>query len=233
MPRFILLDIEGTTTDIDFVHKVLFPYAAERLEAFIKANGEKPEVQAAIRSVKETVQTENNQELDDEGVIDTLLEWIADDRKHGTLKTLQGMIWETGFRQGDYRGHVYPDVPVALQQWKEQGIDLGIYSSGSVQAQKLLFGHSEAGDLTPLFSHYFDTTVGGKKEPDSYAKIAAALQLSPSDILFLSDVEAELDAAAQAGFQVMQLVRGEPVASKYPQANSFADIELQAAGMIC
>lgn len=233
VPQFILLDIEGTTTDIDFVHRVLFPYSAQRLEKFVLSHADDPTVQACLQSVKETVQKENQQILNTDGIVDTLLEWIADDRKHGALKTLQGLIWKSGFEQNDYQGHVYADVPRALANWKQQGIRLGIYSSGSVQAQQQLFKYSTAGDLTPYFSHYFDTAVGGKREPDSYARIAHELKLSASSILFLSDVEEELDAAAQAGMQILQLVRKEPVSSKYPTVSSFDDIKLEETSIVC
>lgn len=233
MPRFILLDIEGTTTDIEFVHKVLFPYSAERLPDYVSAHATDPEVRAILDQVKQTVQSETAENIDDAQAVERLLLWIREDRKHGSLKKLQGLIWKSGFENGDYQGHVYADVPPILRQWKDQGIQLGIYSSGSVQAQQLLFRYSVAGDLTPLFTRYFDTAVGGKKEPDSYAKIAAELKLEPGDILFLSDVEEELDAAAQAGMQVMHSLRGGQAAGKYPAFNSFEEISLEEAGMVC
>ena len=236
MPQFILLDIEGTTTDIDFVHNVLFPYSAECLETYVQHHSADTEVQAALQMVKETVQAEDHQTLDaadNAQAVQVLLCWIRDDRKHTALKLLQGLIWKDGFEQKHYQGHVYADVPSALEAWKQQGIGLGIYSSGSVQAQRLLFGHSVAGDLTPYFSHYFDTNVGGKKDPASYVKIAQQLGFPPSDILFLSDAEEELDAAAQAGTQVIQLARKGPIPSKYPQVTSFAEINLAAASMLC
>lgn len=233
MTRFILLDIEGTTTDIDFVHRVLFPYSAERLADFVRAHQADADVQAAMQAVRETVRAEEQRDLDEADVVNTLLHWIQIDRKHGALKQLQGLIWREGFESGMYQGHVYPDVPIALAQWRDQGLGLGIYSSGSVQAQRLLFAHSVAGDLTPYFSHFFDTAVGGKREPDSYARIAAALTLRPLEILFLSDIEAELDAAAQCGYQVLQLVRKSPVVSKYPTVATFADIQLDATSAMC
>ncbi len=239
MPRFILLDIEGTTTDIDFVHQVLFPYSAERLAEYVQSHTNDADVQDALRLTKATVfeergRTEENRDINDDEAIDTLLEWICDDRKHPALKKLQGLIWKVGFEQGDYKGHVYDDVPEVLEQWKQQGIGLGIYSSGSVQAQRQLFGHSVFGDLTPYFSHYFDTTIGGKKEPDSYRSIAQKLKIEPSNILFLSDIDEELDAAAEAGFQVMQLLRKESTKrSSYPAVSNFKEIRLEEAGMIC
>jgi enolase-phosphatase E1 len=239
MVRFILLDIEGTTTDVDFVHKVLFPYAATHMARFIQEHAANSEVQGCLQAVLETVRAEENRTLTDTQVVEQLLRWIQDDRKHTALKHLQGMIWKDGFEKGDYQGHVYPDVPATLESWKKQGIGLGIYSSGSVQAQKLLFKHSICGDLTPYFSHYFDTRLGEKKSADSYAQIADRLNLAPIDILFLSDVEEELDAAAQAGFQIMQLVRdnhpsdARAISSKYPTVRHFTDINLEEASAVC
>lgn len=225
MVRFILLDIEGTTTDINFVHQVLFPYSAERLAQYVKDHANSCEVQECLDQVKITVLDETSKTISDDAAVEILLHWIQTDRKHGALKTLQGLIWDIGFKQGHYQGHVYPDVPVALERWKQQGLGLGIYSSGSVQAQKLLFGHSIAGDLTPYFSHYFDTQVGGKKEATSYANIAQALQIPPSEILFLSDVAAELDAAHQAGFQVTQLLRTDNmVVGSHPTVTDFSGL---------
>ena len=231
--RFILLDIEGTTTDIDFVHQVLFPYSAQRLAQFVNANIASCEVQECLDQVKITVLDETKKAITDAEAVETLLHWIQTDRKHGALKTLQGMIWKTGFEQGDYQGHVYPDVPVALERWKQQGIALGIYSSGSVQAQKLLFGHSVAGDLTPYFSHYFDTQMGGKKEVQSYKNIAEALQIPPAEILFLSDVSAELDAAQQANFQTTQLLRTSNMETgSHPTATDFSNLVPATANAI-
>ena len=136
-----------------------------------------------------------------------MLQWIDEDKKITPLKALQGMIWEEGFRRGDFTGHIYKDAARKLRHWKEQGKRLYVFSSGSIQAQRLLFGHSEYGDLTPLFSGYFDTTVGSKREADSYKKIASSIDIDPSHILFLSDIKEELDAAHAAGMQTVWLVR--------------------------
>jgi len=232
MVRFVLLDIEGTTTDIDFVHQVLFPYSAERLAQFVQAHADDSAVQAALAEVKATVLDESRQSINDAQAVETLLHWIQTDRKHGALKTLQGMIWKTGFEQGDYQGHVYPDVPEALERWKQQGLGMGIYSSGSVQAQQLLFKYSCFGDLTPYFSQYFDTKVGGKKETQSYQNIAQALKIPASDILFLSDVPTELDAAKAAGFQVIQLIRSYKTdIGNHLTVNTFAQILNAPANM--
>lgn len=238
--RFVLMDIEGTTTDLAFVQTVLFPYAAEHLPAFIKQNATTAAVRDALAQVKDTMTAENaesNQSKDaitDEAAIAQLLQWIADDRKHTALKQLQGMVWRHGYESGAYQGHLYSDVLPVLKAWKADGLELGIYSSGSIEAQQLLFRHSVVGDVTPLLSQYFDTTTGPKREATSYARIAQALKLAPLDVLFLSDIAEELDAAAQAGFQVMQLVRGpETRSSNYPSVESFADIQLQSASALC
>lgn len=206
-PAFILMDIEGTTTEIAFVHDVLFPYAAERLSGFIALHGREETVQRCLEAVQETILAEESRQITVDECVETLLKWTRQDRKHTALKRLQGLIWKAGFEAGDYQGHVYSDVPLALAQWQDQGIAMGIYSSGSVQAQQLLFGYSVFGDLTPYFSAYFDTAVGGKRSPDSYLQIATTLDRLPQNILFLSDIEEEISAALQAGMQAVQLVR--------------------------
>jgi enolase-phosphatase E1 len=198
--RAVLLDIEGTTTAISFVHRVLFPYAAERMDAFLDARGDEAAVAAAVEEA--AVEAGGD-------VRAALQRWIAEDRKFGPLKTLQGLIWAEGFARGELTSHLYPDVAPCLRAWQAAGLRLAVYSSGSVGAQKQLFAHTPDGDLTPLFSAFFDTAVGAKREAESYARIAAALALPPADILFLSDVEAELDAAHQAGLATCQLVRAE------------------------
>jgi enolase-phosphatase E1 len=214
MIRAILTDIEGTTSSIDFVKDVLFPYARKRLPAFIETHADKPDVQHWLHeAAKEAgLVSASRQE-----VIRLLQRWIDEDRKATPLKALQGMIWEEGYRDGEFRAHVYADVAPKLQEWKKQGVDLYVYSSGSVAAQKLLFGHSEAGDLTPLFSGYFDTETGPKREAASYQRIIAAIGLPATDVLFLSDVTEELDAARSAGLRTTLLARAP--ASCPPQAN--------------
>ncbi len=222
----IVTDIEGTTTDIEFVHKVLFPYAAQRLPDFVRRHA----TDAAVRAILDAVRADMNApDTHDEAVIACLLDWTAADRKITPLKQLQGLIWETGFRQGDFRGHLYADAYANLKRWHEQGVPLYIFSSGSVKAQKLLFGHTGYGDLTPWFSGYFDTTTGAKREADAYRTIAQAIGRPAAEILFLSDISEELDAAREAGMQVRQLVRGAPVASRHPQAKTFDDISIDAA----
>lgn len=204
--KAIITDIEGTTGSIDFVHQVLFPYAKEHLPAFVRQNAEKPEVAEQLEAARQEMAQPR---ADVEAIIAQLLQWIADDKKITPLKALQGLVWEAGYRSGDYTGHVYPDAYQALQQWNDQGLGLFIYSSGSVYAQKLLFGYSDFGDLTPWFKGYFDTKVGGKREQASYQQIQAEIGLPAEQLLFLSDVVEELDAAKAAGFQTVQLVRAE------------------------
>ncbi len=162
-------------------------------------------------------------ELDTGQLIKQLIEWLDEDKKVTPLKTLQGLIWEAGYHKGDFKGHVYQDAAENLKAWKAKGLDLYIYSSGSVYAQKLLFAHSEYGDLTPLFSGYFDTHIGGKKEQASYCNIARELGIPADQILFLSDIKEELDAAKAAGFQTLWLTRDstpDPQA-EHRQVNSF------------
>ncbi|WP_109809476.1 acireductone synthase [Sphingosinithalassobacter portus] len=192
-PKAILLDIEGTTSSIAFVADVLFPYAREHLPAYVAAN---PDAVAPILA-----------QVPGDDPVATLIGWIDADAKETPLKTLQGMIWDAGYRDGTLKGHVYPDTPGALRRWNEAGIPVHIYSSGSIAAQKLIFGFSEAGDLTPLLSGYFDTTTGPKREAASYAKIADALGLPPGEILFVSDMQPEIDAAKAAGLQALLIDR--------------------------
>jgi enolase-phosphatase E1 len=225
MIKYILTDIEGTTSSISFVHEVLFPYSQKHLSLFIDENKNKPEVLNALTDVKKTVLEETQHEIDDEEAVFTLMDWIIKDRKHKALKDLQGMIWEAGYKAKAFKGHVYNDVKPALNKWKSQGIKLGVYSSGSVAAQKLLFGYSEAGDLTSFFSDYFDTNVGQKREISSYQNIKKALKLQGADILFLSDIKEELDAAKMAGFKTIQLDRLKKLSKQgHEIVNSFSQI---------
>ncbi|MGZ5052817.1 MAG: acireductone synthase [Methylobacter sp.] len=203
MIKAIVTDIEGTTSSILFVKDVLFPYARAHLADYVQSHRHEPQVQALLDDVGKEV----GSELTLEQTIAQLIQWIDEDKKATPLKSLQGLIWEAGYRQGDFHGHIYADAVANLKAWKQAGLDLYVYSSGSVYAQKLLFGHTEYGDLTPLFSGYFDTHIGGKKERQSYDHIAAQLGLPAGEILFLSDIKEELDAAKAAGFATIWLVR--------------------------
>ncbi len=198
-----MTDIEGTTSSLSFVKDVLFPYTRERMARFVRAHANDPAVRGLLDDARQLI----GGPADDEEVIVQLIQWIDEDKKVTPLKALQGMIWEQGYRQGDFKGHVYEDAVRNLKQWHARGIRLYVFSSGSVQAQKLLFAHTGYGDLTPLFAGYFDTTVGAKREPGSYDKIAQSIGLAPSDILFLSDIKEELDAAHEAGMRTAWLLR--------------------------
>lgn len=206
----VLTDIEGTTTSISFVYDVLFPYAADHLDEYCSKTDSDPGLAEALARLR--------REHAEESVRDNCLpsfgngadyarRLMAEDRKSTGLKLLQGVIWDGGYRTGALRGHVFPDVPPALASWRAAGIRLRVFSSGSVRAQKLLFAHTEAGDLTPLFEGFHDTTTGPKREAASYAAIAEAYALPAGEILFLSDVREELDAAAKAGMRTGMLVR--------------------------
>lgn len=228
MRTYILMDIEGTTTAIDFVHKTLFPYARTHMAAFLEDRGDDPGVRAALDDAASTLAQEGAPHTNAD-VRAALLRWIDEDRKHGALKKLQGMIWVRGYKEGHYQAHLYDDVKPAWDRWRADGKTLGIYSSGSVQAQKLLFGHTAAGDLNGMLSHYFDTGVGHKREAGSYRNIMAELGLPGDHILFLSDVAQELDAARDAGMGTCQLVRpGTEACNHHPTAANFDELDLSA-----
>lgn len=205
MKKNILTDIEGTTSRIAFVKEVLFPYARRALPAFVRRHGREPEVRRWLDAAALDI----GGVVGDECLVEILQQWIDADRKHTALKALQGMIWKNGYQQGEFKTHIYPDAAEALRRWREAGHKLYVYSSGSVPAQRLFFSHSEAGDLTPLFSGYFDTETGPKREADSYRAIAEAIGRAPGEILFLSDVVEELDAARAAGLDTVLIDRRE------------------------
>jgi len=215
-PRAVLLDIEGTTTPVDFVYRVLFPYARERLETWLQAHAREAEVVSDIQGLRD----EHSRDLkagrtppawdDSPAAVAAYARWLMDqDRKATALKSLQGKIWAEGYASGALRGQVYEDVPRALRRWAEAGRKVAIFSSGSVPAQKLIFGHSDHGDLTGSLAAYFDTTTGPKAEAESYRRIAAALGEEPKDVLFVSDAFAEVEAAREAGMQTAQAVRSD------------------------
>jgi enolase-phosphatase E1 len=221
-PQAILTDIEGTTSSISFVHDVLFPYATSALPSFIREHRDEPDV---VRLLDDTRSETGDPESDVERLIDTLLAWIDEDRKATPLKALQGLVWEHGYRTGSFTGHVYDDAVRGLRRWHDAGIPLYVYSSGSTKAQQLLFGHSDAGDLTPMFSGYFDTRVGHKRDEASYAAIAESTGRPPGEILFLSDVAEELDAAETAGMRTIQIVRDDDIGhGRHRQVHDFDEI---------
>ncbi|MBL6717494.1 MAG: acireductone synthase [Pseudomonadales bacterium] len=204
--KAVVTDIEGTTSSIRFVHEVLFPYARNMLGPFLKAR----EGEREVRDIRAAVAEEASVDAADlDAVVAALERFIDEDRKWTPLKTLQGLMWAQGYAEGALKGHIYEDAVTALKRWHDAGLALYVYSSGSVAAQQLLFGHSLAGDLTPLFSGYFDTRVGPKRTLGSYQAIAATLELPGDAIMFLSDVVEELDAARAAGLKTALLVRPE------------------------
>ncbi|CAM2065430.1 acireductone synthase [Sulfidibacter corallicola] len=211
-PRFVadepvqavVTDIEGTTSSISFVKDILFPYARKHLEGFVTERGNEPEVKAILDDARREAGTPD---ADGAAIAATMIRWIDEDRKVTPLKALQGLIWEKGYRDGDYQAHLYEDAHRHLERWSKSGLDLYIFSSGSIKAQKLMFEHTTYGDLRPWFKGYFDTTTGPKKEASSYRAIAKSIGLAPERILFLSDIVEELDAATAAGMQTRWLIR--------------------------
>ncbi|MEQ1865616.1 MAG: acireductone synthase [Micropepsaceae bacterium] len=199
MTRAVLLDIEGTVGDIAFVREVLFPYARARIADVLKARWDDPEVAATTAGLATPAEAARQ-----------FLRWMDEDKKVAPLKTLQGIIWREGYASGELKAHLYADAVDAMRAWHAGGVKLFIYSSGSVEAQKLYFAHSLAGDLTPLIGGYFDTTTGAKGEPASYLKIAAAIGFAPDAITFFSDAKAETDAALSAGLNVFRVDRTKP-----------------------
>lgn len=223
MIQAVVTDIEGTTTSIRFVTDVLFPYAREHMGDFLQLHSSEPAVRQCLDDVIKMTGID-----DDLGIITRqLIEWIDADKKITPLKSLQGMIWDAGYRNGDFTGHVYPDVPAQLAAWHEKGIKLYVYSSGSVQAQKLLFGFSDAGDLSRLFTEFFDTRIGNKREVAAYDNIIQHAALPADTMLFLSDIEEELDAAAAAGMKTTQLCREQTTQGKrHTAVSNFNEIRL-------
>lgn len=217
----VLTDIEGTTSSIAFVHDVLFPHARRHLADYVRTHeGELGGLLDQVRAA------EGRPDLPTEGVIATLIRWIDEDRKVTPLKTLQGMIWRQGYEAGEIQGHIYADAVAGLQRWRADGLKLYVYSSGSVEAQRLIFGHTAYGDLTPWFTGFFDTTIGGKLEAGSYTNIAVAIGLMPRSILFLSDNPQEIAAAGRAGMQTVRLMRDEPPVDG--AVAGFSDIRIAA-----
>ncbi len=224
-PKFILTDIEGTTTSISFVSDELFPYFRENISDILNYK-EVNSVQNAFQQTIDLALSQDNEKISsDKEIIEKLLSWSIEDRKITPLKTLQGILWKNGYEDGMLKGHVYEDVVDNLIAWREDEIQLGVFSSGSIAAQKLIFGHSVYGNLTPLFSAYFDTNTGGKRDSNTYGIIAEQLEIGRKNILFLSDIKEELEAANEAGLQTIQLVRQGNVASWPNVAKDFNEIK--------
>ncbi|HEX7335941.1 MAG TPA: acireductone synthase [Gemmatimonadales bacterium] len=231
--RAVLLDIEGTTTPIDFVHHTLFGYARAQLSGFLQRHWHDPEVRSDVERLQAEHRAESSQPAPppwsaEPAAVAAYVLWLMDrDRKSTGLKSLQGKIWEEGYGSGELKGEVYPDVLPALERWRHQGLDIAIFSSGSVEAQRSLFRNTIAGDLTRFIRAYFDTTTGPKTAPASYARIATALERSPAEVLFLSDIGGELDAARAAGMQTALCVRtrgSEPSPPPHPVIHTFDEV---------
>jgi enolase-phosphatase E1 len=224
--RALLLDIEGTTTPIEFVHQVLFPYARAHAAEYLARNQDSADVLEAVALLRKEAGVARD--FSPARILEYVFSLMDRDKKSPGLKALQGLIWQDGYKSGELRGQVYPDVVPAFERWRARGIDIYIYSSGSVLAQRLLFGSTEAGDLTTFLNDYFDTAVGPKVSPDSYGVIAARIHVPPPEILFVSDVGQELDAARTSGMRTALCVRGggdgPPGSASHPIVRSFAEI---------
>ena len=221
----ILVDIEGTIADIAFVKQVLFPYARQALPGFVRSHAKDPDVARELRAVAEEAGLEQD---DLDGQIAALLGWIDADRKVTPLKALQGMVWRHGYEQGEFTAHLYPDAHAALANWNDAEIPLYVYSSGSIQAQLLYFAYSDFGDISHWFTGFFDTTSGPKREAASYLRIATAIGTNPADILFLSDIGEELDAARAAGLNTVQVCRpGTTPSAAHRQVRDLSELELE------
>jgi 2,3-diketo-5-methylthio-1-phosphopentane phosphatase len=239
--RALLLDIEGTTTPISFVHDVLFPYARRHLRDYLRAHRTSGELRDVVRhlAAEHAADLARGEQMPpwrtggaDEALasLESYVEWLMDrDRKSPGLKLLQGHIWEAGYRGGELRGQVFADVPAAIRRWRAAGLEIAIYSSGSELAQRRLFESSDRGDLTPYIAAYFDTAVGAKMDAASYTAIVSRLRLRPVEVLFVSDVTKELAAAREAGLQVLLSLRPgnapQPDAAAYETIQTFDEIE--------
>ena len=225
--RAALLDIEGTIGPIAFVRDVLFPYSRSRMDAFVAKHRDEPRVRAVLDATAREAGTPAG---DVAAALKVLREWSDSDVKATPLKELQGMIWEQGYASGVLVSQLYEDAIVAMRRWRLQGAHLYVYSSGSIEAQHLLFAHSNGGDLRPLFGDFFDTTSGPKRDPASYARIVKRIGLPHSEVVFFSDVHAELDAALEAGLQVVHVARPEDgvrPSSTHPAVDSFDGIDIE------
>jgi enolase-phosphatase E1 len=222
--QWILTDIEGTTTEVSFVYDILFPYFRSHMDEWKTVDSD--QMNQVLEQTRVLVLEEQSINLSNkEAIFDQLRQWSIEDRKVTPLKTFQGMVWEQGFKSGAIRGHMYPDVKPALERWAEMGMKLAIFSSGSIAAQKQLFGFSTEGDLTPYFSAYFDTTTGMKRDEQTYHLIVQQLHTSANSVLFLSDIHQELEAAKEAGMRTLQLVRPGTQANWSSCVSDFSEIQ--------
>ncbi len=223
--KLVLTDIEGTTSSINFVYNVLFPYFRSHI-GDLRKNLSNSEIQMAFKqTVDYAMQLEQKKLSSVDEIINTLYRWSEEDRKLTPLKTVQGIIWKEGYENGEIKGHVYDDVKLAFEDWTSKSFQIGIFSSGSVPAQQLLFSNSEAGDLTQYISYYFDTQTGGKREAETYGKIAQIVGLKAENILFLSDIKEELEAAEKVGMHAIQLLREDKKQDWDLAVNDFSEIQ--------
>ena len=206
MIKVILTDIEGTTSSIDYVKTTMFDYSKKKLRDYLQSHWDQEHVKTIIKNLSKKLE----KDVDIDLAVKTFEELIEKDIKDTSLKELQGHIWEEGFKNAELKGHIYEDAYLKLKELKEKGYKIFVYSSGSIKAQKLFFGHSSYGDITYLFDGFFDTTMGSKKDPDSYLKIASIIGLDPKEILFLSDIEDEINAAKKAGMKTCLVSRENP-----------------------
>ena len=230
----LLLDIEGTTCPVSFVGQTLYPYAANHLEAYLRAHGDQPRVQELLDGATDAWRQDPDPQAQslwqrEPGNVAEYLQWlISQDRKLTELKELQGLIWRNGYANGELRAPLFEDVPAALKRWHQQGLVLAVYSSGSIGAQQLLYQYSDAGDLRGIFDHWFDTTTGPKQAVSSYGAIAEAMGIQPAQVLFVSDALAECKAADEAGMQVRFSDReGNPErdAGRFGRITSFNELQ--------
>ncbi|BCA56292.1 enolase-phosphatase E1 [Nitrospira sp. KM1] len=225
--RRVLMDIEGTIVPISFVRDVLFPYAQRRMSSFLHEQREDPAVRHWAALCQDTVAKEQGARPGYDDLSDVLRLWMEEDRKHTGLKGLQGMVWEEGYLTKAFVPHLYDDVLPTIESWRGNGLELALYSSGSQQAQRLFIAHTSQGDLTHMFSRFFDTRVGPKADAQSYSRIAEQLAVPPETVLYLSDVIAELDAASAAGMKTVHIVRpGTQTGSHRPIASTFRDVKI-------
>ncbi|MGE4260697.1 acireductone synthase [Shewanella sp.] len=223
--RAIIVDTAGTTTDQHFIQDVLFPYSLKAMPIFLERQQQNFLVDACISDTRD-IALEDDASL--ARVAEILQTWIQEDRKATPLKTLQGLIWKEGYAQNDFTGHIYPDFIEAIKQYRAQGLRVYSFSSASVEAQKLLFSHSDGGDLTELFNGHFDTRTGSKLDKQAYSNILNTISLAPKQVLFVSDLLGELKAAAAAGMQTCQMVRDSSVKTgDYRQIHSFSELQIE------
>lgn len=223
MIKAILTDIEGTTSSISFITDVLHPYTRERVKTYIQEHGEEPAVAKLLDDVRRNL----GQELSNAEMAEQVPMWIEEGRKVTALKALQGLVWENGYRNDRFKGHIFEDALRNLRNWKERGLGIYGFSAGAAYAQKLLFGFSEYGDVSGIFDDFFDTNVGSKEDPTAYQSIATSIGLNPAEVLYIADSREELDAARQVGMYTVWVVREgalDPEAT-HRQVNSFDEIE--------